>query len=174
MSSQQRTKPIRDTFRVAGQAVLRRRICGLTLDGFGGRWLALLPACKALSTCCVGWPNSTDVDSRGGNDFWRYRRPAWVQDQPLVVQIDVGGRIHRTCNLQRLDEPLAELADTLVRRAELSMEGAPRHHTWGCQDVEAVGEPAVDVDGLTVVAQRPDRRVFQWNRMALQVLKEAF
>src|SRR5262249_29658553 len=78
-----------------------------------------------------------------------------------------GGR-----DLESVDEALLEVVQALIRGAKLSEEGLPAYMLRTRQYMEAVSQPAVNIECLRVVRDRPDRCLLEWDGMLFQLFEK--
>ena len=80
---------------------------------------------------------------------FRYRRRRRVEEKPLPVHVDLGGRIDHMDLPQRFHEDRPEFPQPLVVRPELRFEHRPGDElaVWFGNAVQALRQPGIDIEG---------------------------
>jgi len=109
-----------------------------------------------------------------GDDPGCYGRAARFEDHALVHHIHVRPRINGQCHRKCLGPLVFEVVGLEVSSAELALQRLPCHQLRPGQDMEAVSQPQVAVEGGGVVVDGADGRLFERDGVLLELLKEAF
>src|SRR3712207_552006 len=102
----------------------------------------------------------------------RHRRARRLQRQAALVYLHLGVRVDCAGQMEVLQEARLEVVQPAVAVSELRLQRLPRDGLRALQDVQAVGEPAINVEGERVVAQSLYGGLFDRHGMPLELLKE--
>src|SRR6201994_4232209 len=97
-----------------------------------------------------------------------------MKQDPLRIDLNFRVPVDSRGNLESVYETLLEVVNALVGCPELDEQGFPTYVLRCGEKEQEICNPAVDIEGLGVIQNGPDGRLFEGHRMFFQLLEESF